>query len=71
MAEWISVMERLPEKTGKYLVYGQWKGRPAEMWVCELMAIGMLIGWANGGGNPTVTHWMPLPEPPEGGVNNG
>ena len=69
MAEWISVTEQLPEKPGKYLVYGQWKGRSAEMWVCELMAIGMFIGWANGGSNPTVTHWRPLPKPPERGIN--
>ena len=69
MAEWIPVTERIPEKTGKYLVYGQWEGRAAEMWVCELMAIGMFTGWANGARNPTVTHWMPLPKPPEGGTD--
>ena len=45
--QWISVTERLPEKTGKYLVCGQWRGEPAETWVCELIAFGKIKGWAN------------------------
>ena len=62
---WIPVTERLPEKTGKYLVCGQWRGEPAETWVCELMSFGKIKGWANEARNPAVTHWMPLPEPPK------
>ena len=62
---WIPVTERLPEKTGKYLVCGQWRGEPAETWVCELIAFGKIKGWANEARNPAVTHWMPLPEPPK------
>ena len=61
---WIPVTERLPEKTGKYLVCGQWRGKPAETWVCELISLGKIKGWANEARNPVVTHWMPLPEPP-------
>ena len=62
---WIPVTERLPEKTGKYLVCCQWRGEPAETWVCELIAFGKIKGWANEARNPAVTHWMPLPEPPK------
>lgn len=62
---WIPVTERLPEKTGKYLVCGQWRGKPAETWVCELIAFGKIKGWANEARNPAVTNWMPLPEPPK------
>ena len=61
---WIPVTERLPEKTGKYLVCGRWRGNPTEIWVCEFMTLGYLKGWANNAANPIVTHWMPLPEPP-------
>lgn len=65
--KWISVAERLPEKTGEYLVCGQWIGKPVETWVCELIAFGNIKGWANEARNPVVTHWMPLPEPPKDG----
>ena len=65
--EWIPVTERLPEKTGEYLVCGQWRGKPAETWVCELISFGKIKGWANEARNPAVTHWMPLPEPPKEG----
>ena len=64
---WIPVTERLPEETGKYLVCGQWSGKPAETWVCELIAFGQIKGWANEARNPVVTYWMPLPEPPKDG----
>lgn len=60
---WISVEERLPEKAGAYVVYGV--GRIAfatfypsiQMWVSNVDA--------------GITHWMPLPEPPEEENNNG
>ena len=68
VGKWIPVTERLPEKTGKYLVCGQWRGKPSESWVCELIAFGKIKGWDNEARNPAVTHWMPLPEPPEGGA---
>ena len=64
MAEWISVTERLPEKTptqclcyskdGNYMVgtYTNW-------------------GWMFPCYFGKVTRWMPLPEPPEGGAAIG
>ena len=62
---WIPVTEQLPEKTGKYLVCGQWRGKPVETWICELITFGNIKGWTNEARNPAVTYWMPLPEPPK------
>ena len=61
MAEWISVKDRLPERSGNYLV------------VEELKSGGKLtfMRWFNSNipteftYSPHVTHWMPLPEPPK------
>jgi hypothetical protein len=55
---WISVEERLPEKAGRYLVYGVIGGQPL---VC-----GAHYDKYNGFGDDDFTHWMPLPEPPKG-----
>lgn len=55
---WISVDERLPERTGAYLTYtfrGYTKISHFEEWA---------IGEAPSFDDYTVTHWMPLPEPP-------
>jgi len=61
---WISVKDRLPEKLGFYLVFRDCDGiyieffSPAKgFWYDEDADI---IGGQ--------THWMPLPEPPEGGT---
>ena len=56
--EWISVEERLPERNGRYLTHCNIEGQSL---VCILYYC--KIGGFNEG---TVTHWMPLPEPPEG-----
>lgn len=56
-SEWISVEERLPEKEGRYLVYGVIGGQPL---VC-----GAHYDKHNGFGDDDFTHWMPLPEPPK------
>ena len=62
--EWISVTERLPEKGEEVLVFDtreNWIGfawlRPDETWT----ALGFDFPFDSG----EVTHWMPLPEPPE------
>jgi hypothetical protein len=58
MNEWISVKDRLPEKDGTYLVN--------EFISCN----GVHSLWYDKGSgwdydsNETVTHWQPLPEPP-------
>ena len=54
---WISVKERLPEETGSYLVHDISMGiRVFYFGKGEVRS-----GWFG------VTHWMPLPEPPEEG----
>lgn len=64
MAEWISVKDRLPEKDKYCFCHSNKYG--------GYMFIGYR-GWHSGewmeGGAlhiGTVTHWMPLPEPPKG-----
>ena len=64
---WIPVTERLPEEVGTYLVCGRWREKQPEIWVCEFMIFGCLKGWANNAANPSVSYWMPLPEPPKEG----
>ena len=63
MSQWISVKDRLPEQKGDYLC------------VCESgeISVGYFSKWIIGYGFETqevgqglVTHWMPLPDPPEG-----
>lgn len=54
--EWISVEERLPDRNGRYLTHCNVKGQSL---VCILYFC--KVGGFNEG---TVTHWMPLPEPP-------
>lgn len=73
-SEWISVKERLPddEKDGE-TVLAVVSGKPHEnITLCHAL---MTAGYFPGEGwvvneypeweNPTITHWMPLPEPPE------
>ena len=62
--EWIPVTERLPEKGQEVLVFDtreNWTGfawlRPDETWT----ALGFDFPFDLG----EVTHWMPLPQPPE------
>lgn len=75
-SKWISVKERLPddEKDGE-TVLAVVSGKPHEnITLCYAL---MTAGYFPGEGwvvneypeweNPTITHWMPLPEPPEEG----
>ena len=55
--KWISVEDRLPERNGRYLTHCNIEGQSL---VCVLYY--SEIGSFNEG---TVTHWMPLPEPPK------
>ena len=61
-SEWISVVERLPEREGKYLVYTYKGGIKFGEYRSYLVGEGKLC-------EPQfdyyVTHWMPLPEPPK------
>jgi Protein of unknown function (DUF551). len=58
---WVSVKERLPENGQRVLVYYR-IGETCDITETRYVA-GRYIGYWGGG----VTHWMPLPEPPEEG----
>jgi len=58
---WIPVSERLPERDTAVLVHTDMDGTHAasfdgEEWFCDYGGAWLF---------PNVTHWMPLPEPPE------
>ena len=76
--EWISVDDRLPDKTGRYLVL---KNRIAPDCLggnrTDIVILRFFVDkgfripthipdWINEEINEEVTHWMPLPEPPKG-----
>ncbi len=66
MSEWISVKDRLPKEGIRILTlgkYGEIKDRALIAFKSGIMLFipdGLLIG-------KDITHWMPLPEPPEEG----
>ena len=60
MLKWISVKERLPEKSGKYIVCTRKKAV-----YCTAFRFFHGKGYFATDTNTHITHWMPLPEPPE------
>lgn len=61
--EWISVKDKLPEPGKKVLGY-----RPSMYYKFVQTVYYAGRAWENGydlSGNFVITHWMPLPEPPE------
>ena len=77
--EWISVEDRLPDKTGRYLVL---KNRIAPDYLggngTDIVILKFFTDkgfrmpthipdWINEEISEEVTHWMPLPQPPKGG----
>ena len=80
--KWISVDDRLPDETGRYLAV---KKRIAPDCLggnrTDIVILRFFVDkgfrmpthipdWINEEINEEVTHWMPLPEPPKG-ENNG
>lgn len=74
--EWISIKDRLPEKDGRYLCYR--RSYVGDGSYCDILRYGTIYdsgkrrtfyffdsdyGDVEAG---NVTHWMELPEPPEG-----
>ena len=59
--KWISVKDRLPEPPAQCLVYSNKSYRPRGMETATYTN----LGWMTAAYFPEITHWMPLPEPPE------
>ena len=57
VGEWIPVTERCPEKSGDYLVFDDCRNLYVNEWHY------LLKKWQYD--DSRITHWMPLPEPPE------
>jgi len=79
MSGWISAEDRMPEKSGRYLVYTESgscfdagydenidDGCPFGEWVEQFDSY--TLGSLGSDWTPycEITHWMPLPDPPEG-----
>ena len=64
--EWISVDERLPQVTGKYICCV--KDKRGNTWTITADWSFEMKTWFGDFGeiNNTITHWMPLPMPPKG-----
>ena len=81
--EWISVKDRLPEKDGSYLVVSNYFGNHQSINVRSFAKAGETVSEYDIAGKKnvwyrydseygyvstdSVTHWMPLPQPPKGG----
>lgn len=71
MSEWISVKDRLPEDDREVLAYYGFDNGDG---YCGIRFPGVLTylafdtqpHWQHESSGLRVTHWMPLPEPPEG-----
>lgn len=71
--KWVSVEERLPEKSSARPICPVTNPNPKRIEVIVATTLGRVFttvysgfGWANlRFGREEVTHWMPLPEPPE------
>lgn len=61
---WIPVSERMPEHSGRCLCYCNGEVRVLKYWRTQQE-------FQYGGRNRNVTHWMPMPEPPEVEQNEG
>ena len=66
MMDWISVKDRLPEESGPYLCYmADYPFGPICMIVNYKKDKSAFWWFADNVKAPFITHWMPLPEPPE------
>jgi hypothetical protein len=61
---WISVKDRIPDTYKAVITYDKYSG-VKENWLLKSKPC---VSWSQGF---HVTHWMPLPEPPKDGDENG
>ena len=78
MPQWISVDDRLPDETGRYLAVKKriapddFGGDRTDIVIIRFFVDDgfrmpvHIPDWINKKINEEVTHWMPLPEPPKG-----
>ena len=65
--KWIPVAERLPKEYEPVLVYNPSVGHGQYVMKATLADDGWMTEFDfDPHGNPEITHWMPLPEPPKG-----
>ena len=64
MSEWISVKDKLPEKTGAYLVIRDYGHKSKPICVQHYTAHLKITGFVENHDNK-ITHWQPLPEAPD------
>ena len=76
--EWISVKDRLPEETGRYLAVKKriapddFGGNGTDIVILRFFVDDgfkmprHIPDWINEAINEEVTHWMPIPQPPKG-----
>ena len=62
---WISVKDRLPEKSAQYLIYQSWAASICAFNVVRWSSEKGWMGHEVGSRIEGITYWMPLPEPPE------
>ena len=62
-SQWVSVEDRLPENENEHLVSDDEK----EIWLAVYTDTYDIMNWYDMSAAPVrnVTHWMPLPEPPQ------
>lgn len=57
--KWINIKKIIPNKAGHYLVVADWMG------VIEKGEFDGTCNWDCPFGGSSITHWMPLPDPPK------
>jgi hypothetical protein len=63
LINWISVNDAMPEFDGPYLCFIEWKQECGNIWrLQEVVSLHMNVWQVLK--SRTITHWIPLPEPP-------